>query len=121
LCLAAARQRFELRFALAGIRAEAAATHCPGIQRGAPRVAYVRRARDVRHVGHTGRPRRVETAAVGAHARGQCDPGAKPMIAGFTIHNFLLVGVLAVLFILAFKGVASRLNIGGLKAIAQNI
>lgn len=43
------------------------------------------------------------------------------MLAGVTVHNFFLIGVLAVLFILVFKYAAARLNIGGLKAIAQNI
>jgi hypothetical protein len=92
-----------------------------GIQRRASRFAYVRGVSSVRDVGHTGRPRRVGGGVVGAHDRDQSDHGGQPMIAGFTIHNFFLVGTLAVLFIVAFKYAAGRLNIGGLKAIAQNL
>jgi hypothetical protein len=43
------------------------------------------------------------------------------MIAGVTVHNFLLIGALASLFIIAFKALAAKTNIGGLKAIAQNL
>jgi hypothetical protein len=43
------------------------------------------------------------------------------MLAGLTIHNFLLIGLLASLFIIAFKALAPRTGIRGLQAIAQNL
>jgi hypothetical protein len=43
------------------------------------------------------------------------------MLAGVTFHNFLLIGAMASLFIIALKALAARLNIQGLKDLARNL
>jgi hypothetical protein len=43
------------------------------------------------------------------------------MIAGVTLHNFLLNGTLAVLFIIALKWAAQRTGVAGLQHIADAV
>lgn len=44
------------------------------------------------------------------------------MLAGVTLHNFLLIGFLATLFIIAFKWVAMRAPVPqGIRDIAKNV
>lgn len=42
----------------------------------------------------------------------------RSVLAGVTLHNFLVIGLMAVVFIVIFKQLAARSNIAGLQAFA---
>jgi hypothetical protein len=75
-----------------------------------------------RRVARVAATRRCAPPAAAVEARPRDSTAEDPlMLAGVTLHNFLVGGAMAVLFIIAFKKLADMSNVGGLKSIAAAI